>query len=103
MLYLTVPFSHSCCCVLHGGLKWYRQLNEADGGQILVPDDQVWSAVCTAEGGKETVRLVREVHCDLLFGGGVTVRALVEQFKDGVMMLIVATTLESHKAVVQGV
>ena len=74
-----------------------------DGGLVLVPDDQVWSAVGTGEGGWETVWLVGEVHCDLLLRAGMAAGELMEQFKDCVMALIVTSAQESHGAVVQGV
>lgn len=49
-----------------------------DGGLVLAPDDQVWSAVSTGEGSREAVGLVGEVHCDLLLGGGVAASELIE-------------------------
>ena len=72
-----------------------------DGG--LAPDDHVRSTVCGSKGSREAVRLAKEVHCGLLLGAGVTARELVEQFKDGIMTLVVSSTLEGHRTVVQGV
>ena len=51
-----------------------------DGGLLLAPNDQVWSAVCGRKGGRETVGIAREVHCDLLMDAPVGASELVEQF-----------------------
>ena len=52
----------SSTVVSKGTIEFHR----VDGGLVLAPDDHVWSAVTTGEGGWETVGLVGDVHYDLL-------------------------------------
>ena len=100
---LTVSCSLPRHCILHCCLKGYSEIYKVDRGQDLAPDDQVRSAVCAGEGGWEAVWLVGEVHCDLFLGAGMAADELMEQFKDCVMVLIVASAPEGHRAVVQSV
>ena len=73
-----------------------------DGGLVSAPNDHVWSAFSVSKGGREAVGVVGEVHCDLLLRAGVAATKVIQQFKNSVMLLVVAP-LEGHRAVLQGV
>ena len=73
-----------------------------DGGLVPAQNDHVWSAFSVSKGGREAVVVVGEVHCDLLLGAGVAATKVIQQFKNRVVLLVVAP-LEGHRVVVQGV
>ena len=98
---ILVPIPLPPCRIFDVGFKGDGQLNQVNGG--LAPNDHIRSAVCGSKGSREAVRLAREVHCDLLLGAGVTARELIEQFEDCIMTLVVSSTLEGNRTVVQGV
>ena len=59
-----------------------------DGGLLLAPNDQVWSAVCGQEEGGKIVGMVGKVHCDLLMDTPVGTSELVEQFQYCIVALL---------------
>ena len=60
-LYLFLPHH----CVFYCCLEGHSELHKVDGGLLLAPNDQVWSAVYGCKGGRETVGMGGEVSLSL--------------------------------------